>query len=522
MARLRLRQQSRGARTNVDVVVTDARLRRRWLRVTPDTYRVRPALPQPAAAAAEAAVLGHPLDAGVIATLTGALADPAVSAALVGAMGKPGLVGGRRAEPEPAPVAMAVRPEALAEAGPLPQGRDRLPALLDRLQASGRRLTLFPVGPTGAPSRRADPIAGPAAVVLSLVPMHDVGGGSRPAQLARALLPHGFHVTFVNAYPSYEDVDLGLRFVHPRLEMAPVDRFDPAALAARTDPAAPRLALLAAPTEPLLAVARRLGAAGFRVMFDVIDDWSHPGLGGDWYRPGLETAAVAAADAVTASAPDLLAKAPGTAVLVPNGVDVAVFARSPGPLPADFPAGEGPVLGYHGSLWPDWFDWASVARVATARPEARILLIGDDRGRRPALPGNVHLLGLKAQDSLPDYVGRFDAGLLPRKVGAATHAMSPLKVYEYLAAGVPVAAPPLRPLANVEGVHVAVDLADAVTAALAAPRPDPAPVCREHSWQARLAALLDAAGLALPPGDDSPASLLIRPPVHHDRRRRSL
>ena len=40
MARYRLHQHSRQVRGNVDVLVTSPRDVRRWLRVTPDTYRI--------------------------------------------------------------------------------------------------------------------------------------------------------------------------------------------------------------------------------------------------------------------------------------------------------------------------------------------------------------------------------------------------------------------------------------------------------------------------------------------------
>ena len=43
-----------------------------------------------------------------------------------------------------------------------------------------------------------------AAVIVSLVPMHDLGGGSRTAQLAMELVHHGFHVTFVSLQETSE------------------------------------------------------------------------------------------------------------------------------------------------------------------------------------------------------------------------------------------------------------------------------------------------------------------------------
>jgi glycosyltransferase involved in cell wall biosynthesis len=78
------------------------------------------------------------------------------------------------------------------------------------------------------------------------------------------------------------------------------------------------------------------------------------------------------------------------------------------------------------------------------------------------MPPNVHFLGLKPQGSLPDYLARFDVGLLPFVVSPMTHAVSPLKVFEYLACGVPVAAPPLRAVVGIPGVVTAEHLVDAV------------------------------------------------------------
>jgi glycosyltransferase involved in cell wall biosynthesis len=90
------------------------------------------------------------------------------------------------------------------------------------------------------------------------------------------------------------------------------------------------------------------------------------------------------------------------------------------------------------------------------------------------MPPNVHFLGLKPQIDLPAYVQRFDVGLIPFKVTDTTHAVSPLKAYEYLASGVPVAAPPLRSL---EGLRRH-PCAGGVTPGRAPPRPAPGSLTR--------------------------------------------
>jgi glycosyltransferase involved in cell wall biosynthesis len=56
---------------------------------------------------------------------------------------------------------------------------------------------------------------------------------------------------------------------------------------------------------------------------------------------------------------------------------------------------------------------------------------------------NVHLLGRRSYESLPEYCKAFDVAILPFVVNELTLAANPLKLREYLAAGLPVVATPL-------------------------------------------------------------------------------
>lgn len=527
MARFRLQQHSRQVRTNVDVLLEDRRMARRWLATTPDTYRVRfpesfsDRLPNEN----ELVVMtARDLDSPERTRLLLPLSDRFLDAAILGEVPTPGLVGHRRAESSVAPLAIAVRWEAFEEVGGAPDGEDPLPGLLDRLRTAGLRLALLPRPPAGAPEHRTDPISRDSVVIFSAVPLHDVGGGSRGGQMSRELVRHGYHVTHMALYGTHESVDLGLRFIHPHLEQRRADQFDPERLVRRlTNPAG--LLIVELPHPQLEEPARRLAKAGFRVVYDLIDDWSAPSLGGEWYQAEAEQAVVDLADALVASAPDLadrLGRYGRPVTLVPNGVDAEVFGRQAEQLPEDFPSGEGPVFGYHGSLYGDWFDWQGLNQVAERWPEARVVVIGDPRGVPPHLSANIHFLGLKPQAALPDYLGRFDVGLLPWLVSELTHAVSPLKIYEYLAMGVPVAAPPLRALRGLEGVHSSASLAQAVEQALRAPRPNREEALQAHSWSARLADLFQAAGLELAPVRAEGARVRLRPPVHWRRAERKL
>lgn len=538
MAQLRIRQQSRQRRNNVLVLVGSRKDARRWAAVTPDTYQVAAApagaSPQPyltvsgdhspaEPAAAEIVVAGDKMVADQYGSqVVAALTEFHLDGVVVARTSSPALWGRIRTEPVTEPILVATWGLVWREVGGWPQAQPRVPILADRMVAAGRRLGLVPVVGNHRPRGRTDPITAPVVVVFAAVPLHDVGGGSRSAQMSLELLRRGYHVVYVNVFESSESVDLGLRFLHPELEQLALSRFDAGTLAARSLQG-PRMAIVELPLGELMAHLAGLSAAEFAVVYDLIDDWSTRSLGGDWFRPADEMAVIGAARTLVATAPDLVRrleeKSEREVTLVPNGVNPAQFGGAPGLLPPDFPPGDGDVLGYHGSLYGDWFDWPSLARVAIAFPKARVLVIGDDRGH-PSLPENVFLLGLKAQSELLAYIARFDVGIIPFVVSDVTHAVSPLKAYEYLAAGVPVAAPPLRALEHLEGVYMAANLTSAVREALESPRPDRRQALAEHSWGHRLERLFAAAGLELAPVSAPEVVVKRRPAVHHPRQMR--
>ncbi len=61
---------------------------------------------------------------------------------------------------------------------------------------------------------------------------------------------------------------------------------------------------------------------------------------------------------------------------------------------------------------------------------------------------NIHLLGTRPYAQLPAVLRAADAGLIPYARNALTESVFPMKVYEYLAAGLPVVATPLPALAG--------------------------------------------------------------------------
>jgi glycosyltransferase involved in cell wall biosynthesis len=133
--------------------------------------------------------------------------------------------------------------------------------------------------------------------------------------------------------------------------------------------------------------------------------------------------------------------------LVTHGVDVAHFSsacRKTVAAPADCAGLKGPVIGFFG-LIADWVDIEVFRFLASSRPEWSLLLIGEvqtDTAVLNELP-NVHLLGRRSYQSLPAYCKAIDIAILPFVVNELTVAANPLKLREYLAAGLPVVATPL-------------------------------------------------------------------------------
>ena len=133
--------------------------------------------------------------------------------------------------------------------------------------------------------------------------------------------------------------------------------------------------------------------------------------------------------------------------LVRHGVDFAHFASAVDgtlPVPQDLADIPRPVFGFFG-LMHHWFDVELLAAVARARPDKSFVLIGDSHTEVSALKElpNVHLLGRRDYRDLPAYCAAFDAALLPFRINRMTRNINPIKLREYLAAGLPVIATPL-------------------------------------------------------------------------------
>ena len=110
-------------------------------------------------------------------------------------------------------------------------------------------------------------------------------------------------------------------------------------------------------------------------------------------------------------------------------------------VPDDLASIKRPVIGFVGAISAYKVDFALLSYVARVRPEWSIVLIGkvgegDPDTDTSALElDNIHLLGPRDYEQLPAYIKGFDVAMIPVVLNEYTHAMFPMKFFEYLAAG---------------------------------------------------------------------------------------
>jgi glycosyltransferase involved in cell wall biosynthesis len=135
-------------------------------------------------------------------------------------------------------------------------------------------------------------------------------------------------------------------------------------------------------------------------------------------------------------------------VVMPNGVDAELFrpdydAR---PARAELRLDDGPVIGFVGAFHP-WHGLdllvESFSRVLAVISTAKLLLVGDGRARplvdqkiaEYGIESAVRITGLVPQERVPALLAAIDIAVLPYPKLPKELWFSPLKLYEYMAAG---------------------------------------------------------------------------------------
>ena len=184
----------------------------------------------------------------------------------------------------------------------------------------------------------------------------------------------------------------------------------------------------------------------FRIFADVMDRYDlfdnvHPRTR-DWSSELVEEA-----DEVFVSSRGLMGLIPNSN-LVRNGCDFVFLSRGESStLMEEDSKPRALVFGYIGAI-EDWFDLDAVESLARSFPAAQVVLGGEvrvDVSRLDSLE-NVTFLGEISHADVPELLRSFDVGYVPFHVNELTGVVDPVKVYEYLAVGIPVVASDLPEL----------------------------------------------------------------------------
>jgi glycosyltransferase involved in cell wall biosynthesis len=242
-----------------------------------------------------------------------------------------------------------------------------------------------------------------------------------------------------------------------------------------------------------------------RVLYYIDDDHAA--------KPGIDAASFHAAeerfarraDVVLASAPELvdrMSELNDNVHFAPNVADTRLFAQAlePGPLDPQLANLPGPRIVFVGAILAATIDIELITRLASMRADWSFALVGpvgqgDPSTNIDALHAapNIHLLGHRPQQALPEVLRAASAAIIPYRTGHQMRSVFPMKTYEYLAAGRPVVSTPLPAIAEVQDVLTASDaegfaqaLQQAIDSDTDQLRAERSRRAQSHSWESRL------------------------------------
>jgi Glycosyltransferase len=216
----------------------------------------------------------------------------------------------------------------------------------------------------------------------------------------------------------------------------------------------------------------------------------------------IEEALFRKSDAVIVSAEKLLESKRQfneNTFLIRHGVDWTHFRKAldeATEIPAEIKNLPRPVIGFHGLL-ADWVDFELIRKTAEHFKDGSVVLIGkvtvDAEKKIKILDGlpNLHFLGRKPYKELPAFCKGFDVALNPFEISELTLAANPLKVREYLAAGLPVVSTNIPEVRILEHCRIGENHADFITQIENAlkdstPRRVISDSIQKESWEARV------------------------------------
>ena len=154
-----------------------------------------------------------------------------------------------------------------------------------------------------------------------------------------------------------------------------------------------------------------------------------------------------------------------------------------------------PIIGYYGAV-SDWFDFNLLERVVRKNPQWEFVVIG---------PANENIKKFESFDNftyippvpykeIPSYAKCWDVATIPFKINEITLSTSPVKLFEYMAMGLPIVTTPMPECKLYKSVFIAKDASEfekQIAAALKAKKTKKyqetlAREASENTWEARV------------------------------------
>lgn len=199
---------------------------------------------------------------------------------------------------------------------------------------------------------------------------------------------------------------------------------------------------------------RKLKSAGFHIFYDYLDEISpdiNQGINPmcferhDMLLRDPDVLLVASADTLYKKG---LTHRRENVVFAPNGVRLEDWespcrAEPPSEMVPIIRQGK-PIVGYYGSF-ASWMNYDYVRALSEGLPDMNLVMIGYDYdwGKGPYaqsgianLP-NVHIIGPQKYERLKEFSRYFAVGIIPFRDYDVTQSVSPVKMFEYMAQGIP-------------------------------------------------------------------------------------
>ena len=145
---------------------------------------------------------------------------------------------------------------------------------------------------------------------------------------------------------------------------------------------------------------------------------------------------------------------PHQSMYFPNGVDLQHFENADKSLPPEYLDIQHPIVVYAGSI-DYWFNFDLLNKLTQELPDISFVIIGPNEqlSNNFISRNNLHYLGPISYNLLPRYLYNANIGIIPfnsNEYPELVSAINPIKLYEYMACGLPVVATKWNELANIQ------------------------------------------------------------------------